>query len=354
MKKYLILFFLVLSTQTVRAEEFIMPGYLDDEAYKYCVEMSGDYDNCLKEENQRALRDVKILYKNLLAEQKLMDWNGSFDANKRILQDMYESWTAYRNRLCSLNVVASKYIGYLYDPLYSCTMLQNYNHKEYLTSLLYMLNKDNPKNPYPAELPNRDGGNPYLYISHDETYDSCIQSKTAVAENCLQEEIDRTTQKIKNYISSLASSPMTEKWNNGPDIKNGNYRDMFDSWVAFRNRMCSLTAYVQKKEYGNKAQPLNVCVEFYNKLFSITLLNYLQNSNSVIDEEAPDSDPSDGGAAEGAKITRLTRRIPADDGDSLSSETLNEKTKVQQAETVSAPKNSDSRGRQLPAWAVKQ
>ena len=53
MKKYLILFFLVLSTQTVRAEEFIMPGYLDDEAYKYCVEMSGDYDNCLKEENQR-------------------------------------------------------------------------------------------------------------------------------------------------------------------------------------------------------------------------------------------------------------------------------------------------------------
>ena len=45
-------------------DEFVYPNYLDDEEYEQCVKLSQSYDNCIKDESKRILRDVKILYQN--------------------------------------------------------------------------------------------------------------------------------------------------------------------------------------------------------------------------------------------------------------------------------------------------
>ena len=80
--KILLLFVFLLASQSVKADEFVYPDYLDDEEYDHCVQLSGGMDACAKDESQRVLRNVKLLYKNLLADKRLNNWNGSFEANR--------------------------------------------------------------------------------------------------------------------------------------------------------------------------------------------------------------------------------------------------------------------------------
>lgn len=337
-------------------DEFVYPDYLDDEEYEQCVKLSQSYDNCIKDESKRILRDVKILYQNLLADGRLNDWNGSFDENKKMMRDMYESWTAFRNRVCSLNVVVTKYTSPIYEPRLSCTLFNNFLQKDYLTNLLHLLNQKNPRNPYPARLPNADGGNVYLEVDHDAEYKSCLEQKKSEDE-CIKGEIERTSKQIKDSLATFLSTPTTEKWNNGPDIKNGNLRDMFDSWVAFRNRMCSLTAYVQKLTRPKNPVSFDYCIQFYNESFAALLDNYLLSANSVLDDEiADDSQPEEGGEAEGKSIAPLKRRIITDLDKSVTSDDSqdDEDTAAPQAETANTPADKDKRGRQLPSWAIQQ
>lgn len=336
-------------------DEFVIPDYSSDEAYTHCVRTTGDHDNCIKEENARVLKGVKIMYKNLLADPQLNDWNGSSEANRDMLRDMYESWLAYRNRFCSLHKVAAKYIEPLYEPEISCILFQNYNHLDYLNQLLYTLNKNSPKNPYPSKLSNVDGGNKYLEIDHDDQYNTCIENKNKRAD-CLKEESERSIKSIKNYMATLLASPITGKWNNGPDIKNGNFRDMFESWLAFRNRMCSLTSYVRKKSKAKGAVTVETCIQFYNESFEFWLRTAVFNSNSVVDEEniPENAEDEEGGEEAGKQIKPLTRHIEADlDADGSSETNAEKENAAPAADTVSAPSGQDTRGRVLPAWAKK-
>lgn len=358
MLKYFLFVFSLCYAFTAKADvsEFVFPEYLDDEAYEQCYKLTHNSDECAKEESQRVLRDIKISYKNLLADGRLNDWNGSVDKNKDMLRDMYESWTAYRNRVCSLNVPVSKYIAPLVDPKISCTLYQNFMQKDYLGNILHNLNIKNPRNPYPERLINADGGNRYLEVDHDAEYKSCVAEKKPQDE-CLKAEIERTTKYIKDDLATILTIPTIAKWNNGPDIKNGNIRDMFDSWVAYRNRVCSLNAYVQKIANPQKPVSFDYCIQYYNENFAALLDLYLKNANSVLDEDmyGTDNEPEEGGEEEGRSITPLKRRIVTDLDNSVASTATEDEDgeAALQAETVSAPETTDKRGRQLPSWATR-
>lgn len=357
MLKYILAVIMLYSCTAWANSDFVFPNYLDDDAYEYCMNVTHESNNCIKEESQRVLKDVKILYKNILADPQMTSWNGSLEANRDVLRDMYESWSAYRNRLCSLNKVVSVYIAPLFDPELSCTLYQNYNHKDYLNQILHTLNSSKAKNPYPARLANVDGGNHYLEIDHDEKYIECKNNKE-LASLCLKEESQRSIENIKAILAQLLDSSVSGKWNNGPDLKNGNYRDMFDSWVAFRNRMCSLTTYVQKQIHGIKGASLEKCIQFYNLSFQETLATYLLNSNSYLDEEMlPASDAEEeGGEAEGKKIKPLERKFSPNINDSLSTDSLVDEgtTENPVEETAEEPKNTDDRDRKIPSWAKQK
>lgn len=335
-------------------DEFVFPDYADDDAAEHCVKITQDRENCAKEESQRVLNNIKLFYKDILADKRMIQWNGSFEANKNMMRDMYESWTAFRNRACSLDAASAKYSAPLIDPKISCTLYMNFNHHDYLNQVLYTLNKNNPKNPYPAKLPHVDGGNTYLQVDHDEDYQNCIKNKNGKDndEECLKAEIERTTKQIKDTMASLMASPVIAKWNNGTDIKNGNYRDMFDSWVAFRNRMCSLTAYAQKQTNGAKAVSFNTCIQFYNESFAKLLQNYLQASYTVYEEEMIiDEKDEEGGEEEGKSIKPLNRHIMPDVKE-IPAENGNDDEKESETKDKTDSSNpTDRRGRPLPAWA---
>lgn len=58
---------------------------------------------------------------------------------------------------------------------------------------------------------------------------------------CYLAETKRLSEEIKQKYNKLAENPQLTQWNNGNGMFKGNLKDMFDSWIAFRNRFCSLS-----------------------------------------------------------------------------------------------------------------
>ncbi len=352
MKKFLLTFVVLLYSLPTNALPYTFPDYSDDEEAVFCMKKISDTKICPTEHAQRRYAQVKSLYVDLLTEPELLGWQGSAQKNKEVLKDMHESWVAYRNRLCSLSKVCATYTVPLFDEYAVCSVFQNINHYDYLNQILYTLNLKKRNNKYPQRIVGLEGIFNYLEFNHDEDYKKCME-KTKKTQQCLKEEIDRSTQAIKNYLNSFYVNEDTAKWNNGPDVKTGNLRDMFDSWVAFRNRMCSLTYYAQRKAYGMKAISFDTCIQFYNINFEQNLNNLLGAANSYLDEEMIAHIKTDGGEKEGKSIKPLNRRISSsisgDDNES-SIDTEKDIDEVKPKNVINKKINQPAR----PAWVNKR
>ena len=292
-----------------RATNAAMPQYEDDEEFSHCLKITNDLDACVQEENKRVLNKVKQDYKNILGNTKLMSWNGSFDANTAVMRDMYESWTAYRNRLCSLSQAASVNVEPIVTEKYSCGLYHTWHHLDHLDKIIKLMK-------YSGDVQNNDFDLFKVY-EHDDKYKICREDEKKSKNECLSGELDRATRRVKDLYSSLIHDENVGQWNNGPNLQNGNYRDMFDSWIAYRNRLCSLAAWA----YGSaKIQPkvgVDECILFLTDEHRQILENVLFLAHSSLDEGFEDElgggfvEPitNDGGLEEGQTITPLQRRI---------------------------------------------
>ena len=227
MKNRVALFILCLSF--ISAATAKMPFYDDDVEFDRCTKMTGDWNRCMSEETRRTLNDIKLLYREVLTNPQTTDWNKSNEQNQQMLRDLYSSWIAFRNRLCSLSKVSAKYTGGWKDEELSCVLYYTKHHKDHFQCINDML------------LARADERDNFITDDHDAQYTECI--KDGDENKCLLNEIYRSSDKIKNLYKEFYNSQYTSGWNNGADLGNGNYRDMFDSWIAYRNRMCSLSEY---------------------------------------------------------------------------------------------------------------
>ena len=227
MKNRVALFILCLSF--ISAATAKMPFYDDDVEFDRCTKMTGDWNRCMSEETRRTLNDIKLLYREVLTNPQTTDWNKSNEQNQQMLRDLYSSWIAFRNRLCSLSKVSAKYTGGWKDEELSCVLYYTKHHKDHFQCINDML------------LARADERDNFITDDHDAQYTECINDGDE--NKCLLNEIYRSSDKIKNLYKEFYNSQYTSGWNNGADLGNGNYRDMFDSWIAYRNRMCSLSEY---------------------------------------------------------------------------------------------------------------
>ena len=139
------------------------------------------------------------------------------------------------------------------------------------------------------------------------------------------------------------------KWNNGSDLKEGNYRDLYDSWIAYRNRMCSLSTYAYQVGYGQNAMPNNYCLLYFNIEKLGTMENLLVVAHSSLDDEMVIEEENDGGEAEGKSIKPLERRFDdaQNSGDALSPKENSESTaKTQENKPTASQKKLN-----IPTWA---
>lgn len=90
-------------------------------------------------------------------------------------------------------------------------------------------------------------------VSASDEYDACYSQAVdddAVA-LCMKAETAREMREIQQYYLELSTNPQTKDWNKGDGLKNGNLRDMYNSWLAYRNRLCSLNAVASGNMYGS-------------------------------------------------------------------------------------------------------
>ena len=354
MKKYWLLT-LVLSFFAGNVSAFDLPNYEDDAEFKQCTRVSNNWDPCVQEETTRALNKVKQQYRDILHMPQLLAWNGDVVKNTETMRDMYESWIAYRNRLCSLSHSAARYMDPILTEKYSCTLYHTLHHKDHLGKIIKLL-QTAPVANRPTNAQNRQplSINLFRITEHDDAFNKCMEDNKNT-KTCWSEENNRTIEQIKELYKNLMADEHVGKWNNGPNLKSGNYRDMFDSWIAYRNRLCSLAAYAYKQSSVRGKISLQGCVLYLNKEHAQRLQNTLEMAGIAMDDgfedmydendpliEMPVSD-NDGGAAEGKTIQPLENRLP--DAEESQDLKLSDEGDTP-AET--APQDEES---VIPAWA---
>lgn len=312
-----------------------MPFYDDDDEFRYCTKATNDWDTCAREESIRTLNTIKKQYRTILTTPSTVGWHENIQDNTNELRHMYESWTAFRNRLCSLSNKSALYLEKIIQEKISCNLYYTLHHKDHLDSIILLLR---------GEVPEKKINFDYLKIyDHDEQYSSCMEKQQA--EECISQELKRSTREIKNLYKTMLEDEFVGKWNNGPDLKNGNYRDMFDSWIAYRNRMCSLSVWAYEKAYGKNTMSLNHCLQFFNREKLETMQNLLISAHSTLDEEMDTTD-DDGGEAEGKTIIRLEKRL----NDSSNRDDTLDEEEVKDVEKP-IPEKTKQKKVNIPAWA---
>lgn len=327
-----------------------MPTYPDDDEFVKCNSIMPNPTLCQREQQQRILNRVKKQYQYILSTPASLGWNGSVEENVKVIRDMYESWSAFRNRLCSISKIATKYVEPLYNEEYSCNSYYMLHLEDHLISIYQLLTDSAPKN--------RDDFK-FLHIyDHDEDYDACMTDKNKNKEMCIDEEITRSTQVIKNIYKTMSEDEFLGKWNNSENLKTGNYRDMFDSWIAYRNRICSLAVWSYQRYYGPQSIRINDCIQFYNREKLETMFNLLSVAHSAIDAV---EFTTDGGLAEGQTIKPLKKHIDVGKGNEEEDLTVivplpkpkdaSEKEPISKADAQKKQADDALKNQQIPSWA---
>lgn len=335
-----------------------MPFYQDDEEFHHCTKVS-DWDTCVREETHRDLNDVKRLYQNILGNQQILKWHKVPAENTEILRDMYESWTAFRNRLCSLSNKAGMYLERLVTEKYACNAYYTKHHKDHLERILELMTGNFPKKRTDFK---------FLELSsHDEEYEQCVANPEK--RNCIDEELQRSATYIKDLYKTFSEDEYVGKWNNGPDLSKGNYRDMYDSWIAYRNRICALSVWAYKEAYGEDAITLNQCLQYFNREKVETMENLLFSAHSSLDIGVEEEDDSvdgpekidysllpkdDGGEAEGKTIEPLQRRIDA--SIERAEDVMEAPKSAKKAPTSTAEEKTEPQkpSKNIPTWAKQR
>lgn len=328
-------YFFILSVNTVKAE---MPTYNTSDYFYQCIRLN-DTEDCVKQDISRITNDIKKQYRAVLTNTNIVGWHENLSENTTIMRDLWESWSAFLTRLCSLSHVSAKYLEKLIEEKNSCKLYYTQHHYDHMDKILMLLSKKIPEDKEQFE---------YIHIDeHDEEYDKCIEEGKKA--QCIKEELQRTTKSIKNLYKTMSEDEELRKWNNGPDLKNGNFRDLYDSWIAYRNRMCSLSTWAYKVAYGDKSMSNEYCLLFFNLEKIEALEGILISSHSALDEEII-PDESEGGEAEGKTIKPLKRRFDTeqDAGDSLTTEETNSIPALQKTESEN---KTQQKKNNIPAWA---
>lgn len=124
-------------------------------------------------------------------------------------------------------------------------------------------------------------------LSQASTYDSCIdqsEGNSIKIKDCVTEETQRIMAMIEQKYQQLASNKDFDYWNQGTLMYSGNFRNLLDEWVAYRDRYCSLYGYSTSPgtEEGIVSQLSSVeCVLELTKRQNKDMDVILKNYNSI-------------------------------------------------------------------------
>lgn len=76
---------------------------------------------------------------------------------------------------------------------------------------------------------------------------------------CMKAETARLLKEIQEIYLNMSKNEFGAKWNKGNGLVKGNLKDMYDSWLAYRNRFCSLFEAVSVANIGSRTYNRERC-----------------------------------------------------------------------------------------------
>ncbi len=121
-------------------------------------------------------------------------------------------------------------------------------------------------------------------------YEACF--KAAQTDNevalCMKAENTRMLKDIQQVYLNLSKHEKTKSWNNGNGLVSGNLKDMYNSWLAYRNRYCSLYQKASENTFGSDDFNRAKCLFDLNNDHLELMKRVIFNANSGSEESALD------------------------------------------------------------------
>ncbi len=117
-------------------------------------------------------------------------------------------------------------------------------------------------------------------------YGDCMEKATKVSEDavvvCMNDETKNLMQQTKTEYEDILKNEDFAKWNNGNGMQKGNLRNMYDSFIGYREKYCSLFALSMVNYLGTEKYNNAKCVMDMTREHLIQIRRFIQNANSTI------------------------------------------------------------------------
>lgn len=91
------------------------------------------------------------------------------------------------------------------------------------------------------------------------SYEQCLEAadgNNIKMTSCTVTEANRILKILEEKYDKMANSLQFKTWNQGAGMFNGNFKDLYSSWLQYRDKYCSLYGYSMSpdEEQGNIVQ----------------------------------------------------------------------------------------------------
>lgn len=102
---------------------------------------------------------------------------------------------------------------------------------------------------------------------------------------CMKAETARLMKDIQQDYLRLVKYKPTKDWNKGNGLISGNLKDMYNSWIAYRNRYCSLLTVASADMYGSTNYHRESCLLEMTTDHKTLMDNVVRNSDLGRDKD---------------------------------------------------------------------
>jgi len=102
---------------------------------------------------------------------------------------------------------------------------------------------------------------------------------------CMKAETARLLTEIQTIYLNISKNEQTAAWNNGNGLIKGNLKDLYDHWIAYRNRYCSLFVVASENTFGSSSYDQERCLLNLTKDHYELIHQIIINANSGGEED---------------------------------------------------------------------
>ena len=119
--------------------------------------------------------------------------------------------------------------------------------------------------------------------AYDDCYNSARDDNGVAL--CMRAQTTRVLKEIQEIYQNIANHPDLKPWNNGNGLTSGNLKDMYNHWINYRKRYCTLYKVASKGTFGSEEFHHEKCLLTLTQDHYDNMLAAIVNANTSGEED---------------------------------------------------------------------